>query len=133
MILIKYYLILSTVDLWKTKHHYYLENHLRILNSQNEWFFDTNDNYLYVRLTNDVHLIPVQIEPNFKHILFNIINHNVKIYDFDFYFFRGSKNNIDISNCNFISSCYARSINKINYDNNNDVFDNTTMIKSEPL
>ena len=123
-----------TVDLWKTKHHYYyLENHLQFLNSQNEWFFDTNDNYLYVRLTNDVHPDTVQIRAKFQTYAFNIINHNVKIYNFDFFgtTFKGSKNNIDISNCNFLyPSCYARSINKINYDNNNDVFDNTTMIKS---
>ena len=123
-----------TVDLWKTKHHYYyLENHLQFLNSQNEWFFDTNNNYLYVRLTNDVHPDTVQIRAKFQTYAFNIINHNVKIYDFDFFgtTLKASKNNIDISNCNFLyPSCYARSINKINYDNDNDVFDNTTMIKS---
>ena len=123
-----------TVDLWKTKHHYYyLENHLQFLNSQNEWFFDTNDNYLYVRLTNDVHPNSVQIRAKFQTYAFNIINHNVNIYDLDFFgtTFKASKNNIDISNCNFLyPSCYARSINKINYDNNSDVFDNTTMIKS---
>ena len=56
-----------------------------ILNSQNEWFFDTNDNYLYVRLTNDVHPDTVQIRAKFQTYAFNIINHNVKIYDFDFF------------------------------------------------
>ena len=123
-----------SVDLWKTKHHYYyLENHLQFLNSQNEWFFDTNDNYLYVRLTNDVHPNTVQLRAKFQTYAFNIINHNVKIYDLDFFgtTLKASKNNIDISNCNFLyPSCYARSINKINYDNNSDVFDSTTMIKS---
>ena len=95
-----------TVDLWKTKHHYYyLENHLQFLNSQNEWFFDTNDNYLYVRLTNDVHPDSVEIRAKFQTYAFNIINHNVKIYDLNFLgtTFKASKNNIDISNCNFIS------------------------------
>ena len=75
-----------TVDLWKTKHHYYyLENHLQFLNSQNEWFFDTNDNYLYVRLTNDVHPNSVQIRAKFQTYAFNIINHNVNIYNLTFF------------------------------------------------
>ena len=122
------------VDLWKTKHHYYyLENHLQFLNSQNEWFFDNNDNYLYVRLYNDVHPNSVEIRAKFQTYAFNIINDNVKIYNLDFFgtTLKGSKNNIDISNCNFLyPSCYAHSINKINYDNNDDVFNNTTIIKS---
>lgn len=124
----------TTVPLWKTKHHYYyLENHLQFLNSQNEWYFDASDNYLYVRLKDDVHPSTVEIRAKFQTYAFNITNHNVKIYDFDFFgtTLKGSKNNIDISNCNFLyPSCYARSINKINYDNDSDVFDNTTMIKS---
>lgn len=123
-----------TVDLWKTKHHYYyLENHLQFLNSQNEWYFDSSDNYLYVRLTNDVHPDTVDIRAKFQSYSFNITNHNVKIYDLNFFgtTLKGSKNNIDISNCNFLyPSCYAHSINKTNYDNTSDVFDNTTLIKS---
>ena len=123
-----------TVDLWKTKHHYYyLENHIQFLNSQNEWFFDTNDNYLYIRLTNDVDPKTVEIRAKFQTYAFNIINHNVTIQDLDFFgtTFKASKNNISIINCNFLyPSCYARSISKINYDNDNDVFDNTTIIKS---
>ena len=42
------------VALWKEKHHYYyLENKLEFLNTQNEWFYDTNDNYLHVWLANN--------------------------------------------------------------------------------
>ena len=122
------------VDLWKEKHHhYYLENKLQFLNSQNEWYFDTNDNYLYVRLFQEKHPNNVNIRAKFQTYSLNIINHNVKIYDINFFgtTVKASKNNIDISNCNFLyPSCYARSINKINYDNANDVFDNTTIIKS---
>ena len=71
-----------TVDLWKTKHHYYyLENHLLFLTSQNEWFFDTNDNYLYVRLTNDVHPDTVQIRAKFQTYAFNITNHNLQNFE----------------------------------------------------
>ena len=45
------------VDLWKTKHHYYyLENKLEYLNSENEWYFDNENKYLYVRLSG--HNIP---------------------------------------------------------------------------
>ena len=75
-----------TVDLWKTKHHYYyLENHLQFLNSQNEWYFDSSDNYLYVRLTNDVHPDTVDIRAKFQSYSFNITNHNVKIYNLNFF------------------------------------------------
>ena len=123
-----------SVDLWKEKHHYYyLENKLQFLNSQNEWYFDNSDNYLYVRLFNEVHPSTVEIRSKFQTYAINLTNHNIKIYNINFFgtTLKADKNNIDISNCNFLyPSCYARSINKINYENDSDIFDNTTIIKS---
>ena len=54
----------------KEKHHYYyLENKIEFLNSENEWFFDSSDNYLYVWLNNDEIPSLTNIEQRYKHIL----------------------------------------------------------------
>ncbi len=122
------------VDLWKTKHHYYyLENHLQFLNSQNEWYFDNTEKYLYVRLFGEKNPNNVNIRAKFQTYALNIINHNVKILDINFFgtTLKVSKNNVDISNCNFLyPSCYAHSLNKTNYTNTDTTFDNTTLVKS---
>lgn len=122
------------VDLWKTKHHYYyLENHLQFLNSQNEWYFDDINKFLYVRLFNEKHPNEVHMRAKVQTYTLNITNHNVKVLDINFFgtTLKCSKNNLDVSNCNFLyPSCYAHSLNKTNYDNDNTTFDNTTMVKS---
>ena len=123
-----------TVDLWKTKHHYYyLENDLQFLNTQNEWYFDNSNKYLYVRLLQEKHPNSVNLRAKVQTYALNIINHNVNVLNINFFAttLKASKNNIDISNCNFLyPSCYAHSLNKTNYDNTNTTFDSTTLIKS---
>ena len=122
------------VSLWKEKHHYYyLENHLQFLNSQNEWYFDDTNKYLYVRLLQEKHPDNVDIRAKVQTYTFNIIKNDVKIFDVNFFgtTLKGSKSNIEINNCNFLyPSCYAHSLNKTNYDNTSDTFDSTTLIKS---
>ena len=77
------------VDLWKTKHHYYyLENKLEFLNSQNEWFYDVSDNYLYVRLNNDEN-------PNYSNI-----NIKTEPYILDI----NNSNYVKIENINFCTT-----------------------------
>ena len=127
-------LIYNPVDLWKVKHHYYyLENNLQFLNSENEYYYDSSDNFLYVRLFNDINPNNVEIRSKVQTYCLYLNNHNIKIDNLNFFAttFKADKNNININNCNFLyPSCYARTINKINYTNDNDVFDNTTLIKS---
>ena len=122
------------VDLWKTKHHYYyLENHLQFLNSQNEWYFDDENKYLYVRLLDDTHPNTVEIRAKVQTYALNLINHNIHVLNINFFgtTLKGSKDNILVDNCNFLyPSCYAHSLYKTNYDNNSTTFDNTTLIKS---
>lgn len=123
-----------TVALWKEKHHYYyLENKLEFLTAQNEWYFDQENKYLYVRLNNDVNPNNVVIRSKIQTYALKLTNHNITLSNISFFgnTFLGDKNNLNINQCNFLyPNCYARSINKINYDNTDDSYDSTTMIKS---
>ena len=74
-----------TVDLWKTKHHYYyLENDLQFLNTQNEWYFDNSNKYLYVRLLQEKHPNSVNLRAKVQTYALNIINHNVNVLNINF-------------------------------------------------
>ncbi len=123
-----------SADLWKEKHHYYyLENKLEFLNSTNEWYFDKDNSYLYVRLNNDAHPNNTIIRSKVQTYALNLTNHNITVSNISFFgnTFTGNKNNLNINQCNFLyPNCYARSIEKVNYDNTDDSYDSTTMIKS---
>ena len=126
------------VDLWKTKHHYYyLENKLEYLNSENEWYFDNENKYLYVRLSR--HQIPsnLNIRAKVENYALNISAKNVKIEKINFFGTTFKANNADyllVKNCNFLyPSCYAHMLGQINSGHdlepaNNEVFETNTRI-----
>ena len=125
----------STADLWKTKHHYYyLENKLEFLTTPNEWYFDNANKYLYVRLIGDKNPSTETIRAKTQTYALNITQPNVNVRNINFFgtTLKGNKSNITIANCNFLyPSCYARSLNQINYgDANIDAtFESTTLLK----
>ena len=110
----------DTVALWKTKHHYYyLENKLEFLNSQNEWFYDLSDNYLYVRLTNDKNPLYSNIRVKLEPYILDLNNcDDVTIKNINFFgttIKANSCDNLNVNLCNFLyPSCYAHMLNEIN-------------------
>ena len=128
--------------LWKTKHHhYYLENKLEFLNSQNEWFYDTSDNYLYVRLFNDDTPSLDNIRLKTQSYVLNITSSDVIVKGIKFFAttFKGLRShNLLVSDCDFLyPSCYAHMLNEINENSSermnsleNEVFDKMTKIIS---
>ena len=108
------------VALWKTKHHYYyLENKLEFLNSENEWYYDIENNYIYVRLTNDIDPNLTNIRVKIEPYVLNLNNANNCIVENINFFGTTLKvngsDNVDIKNCNFYyPSCYAHMMNQIN-------------------
>ena len=135
----------SDGELWKTKrHHFYMENKKEFLNSENEWYYekitDSNENYLYVRLSNDAIPNNINIRAKTQSYVFNINNKsNVTIENIKFFsttLKAQNSNNLNIINCQFdYPSCYAFMLNQINYGEDldpsvNQVFSNNTKIKS---
>lgn len=128
------------VALWKEKHHYYyLENKIEFLNSENEWFFDSSDNYLYVWLNNDEIPSLTNIRAKVQTHTFNLTAPDINIKNISFFgtTFKGNNaDNLIIHNCNFLyPSCYAHMLNQINYGTDidatsNEVFNNQTNISS---
>ena len=127
------------VDLWKTKHHYYyLENKLEYLNSENEWYFDNNTKYLYVRLFNDA--IPKwwNIHAKVKSYSLNIQKRGVKVRNINFFgttFRAKNAMNINITNCNFWYQVDAHMLGEINRGSpintiNDEKFETNTNVKN---
>ena len=128
------------VALWKEKHHYYyLENKLEFLNTQNEWFYDTSDNYLHVWLTDNNVPTLNNIRAKVQSYSLYITNPNVRISNINFFSTTLKGNNSDnlyVNDCNFMyPSCYAHMLNQINYGtdinaSSNEVFNELTNISS---
>lgn len=126
------------VDLWKTKHHYYyLENKLEYLNSENEWYFDNDTKYLYVRLSDDAQPSLNQIRAKVSSYALNINSKSVSIRDINFFGLTLKANKADrlyIKNCNFLyPSCYAHMLGEINRgkpidSSGENIFENNTRI-----
>ena len=127
-------------ELWKEKHHhYYLENKLEFLNSQNEWFYDTSTNYFYVRLFNDASPTDINIRLKTQSYVLNITSDDVTVINISFFGTTFKANKADrllISNCNFLyPSCYAHMLEEINEGTSmtpttNEVFNMMTKIES---
>ena len=126
-------------ELWNEKHHhYYLENKLEFLNSQNEWFYNTSTNYLYIRLFSNAIPSLSNIRVKTQSYALNVTTNDVKITNLNFFgttFKAKNADNLLVSNCNFLyPSCYAHMLEEINEGTTmtpltNEVF--TTMTKIE--
>ena len=109
---------------WKTKHHhYYLENKLEFLNSENEWFYNKTSNDLYIRLFNDDEPTLDNIRLKTQSYAIDISHQtktldNVSIENLNFFgttLKANNTSNLTIKNCNFLyPSCYGHMLNEIN-------------------
>ena len=104
---------------WKTKHHhFYLENKLEFLNSENEWFYDKSTQELYIRLFNDEVPTLDNIRLKTQSYALDISTNNVTLENLNFFGTTFKANNADnllVTNCNFLyPSCYAHMVNEIN-------------------
>lgn len=104
---------------WKKKHHhFYLENKLEFLNSQNEWFYDKSTQELYIRLFDDEEPTLDNIRLKTQSYALDISTNNVTLENLNFFGTTFKANNADnllVTNCNFLyPSCYAHMVNEIN-------------------
>ena len=130
----------DNVATWKEKHHYYyLENKLEFLNSENEWFFDNSEKYLYVWLENDEVPTLTNMRAKVQSYSLNVTGDDVTVEDINFFSttLRGNgANNLTVKDCDFMySSCYAHMLDQINYGTpiaptTNEVFETQTRITS---
>ena len=130
----------DNVATWKEKHHYYyLENKLEFLNSENEWFFDNSEKYLYVWLEGDAVPSLTNIRAKVQSYSLNVTGDDVTVEDINFFSttLRGNgANNLTVRDCDFMySSCYAHMLDQINYGTpiapaTNEVFETQTRVTS---
>ena len=118
-------------------HTFFLENKIAYLNSENEWFYDNDTGYLYVRLTDDSVPNMINIRAKVQTYSLEVLCPNITISNINFF---GSTlkitntENVKIKNCDFLyPSCYAHMLNQINYgDNinpvNQEIFNNYTKL-----
>ena len=128
------------VPLWKEKHHYYyLESRLEFLNTENEWYFDNNNKYLYVCLSGNKNPEYENIYAKVQNYSLNVTNcTNIEISNINFFGTTLQVNNSDttkVDNCNFLyPSCYAKMLGEINrgtlIENETGFFNQMTKVNS---
>ncbi len=102
------------VDLWKTKHHdYFLENKIEFLDSEGEWFFDSDSSKLYLWPPDNIDPNTLDIRGKVQSYAFEVSNSDyVEIRDIEFFGTTFKFDNSDYSKvdyCNLVyPSCYKR-------------------------
>ena len=101
-------------DLWKTKHHdYYLERKIEFLDSEGEWFYDSDSSKVYFWPPNNTDPNTLSIRGKTQSYAFNINNSDyVELRNLEFFGTTFKFDNCDFSvvdYCNlFYPSCYKR-------------------------
>ena len=104
----------APVDLWKTKHHdYFLEKKLEFLDTEGEWFYDTDSSKLYFWAPNNANPNTLNIRGKIQSYAFEISNSDyIEIRNLEFFGTTLKFDNCDnsiLDHCNlFYPSCHKR-------------------------